>query len=112
MIDIDEKVLFGRLFAFYGNLLTDKQREIFDCFFYEDYNLTEIGDRFGVSKQAVRDILTRTCDRLRDLERSLGLLAQFERMHNICESAMQALDKGELDAVRSDLALLSSILEE
>ena len=112
MVDIDEKVLFGRLFAFYGNLLTDKQREIFDCYFYEDYNLTEIGERFGVSKQAVRDILTRTCSRLRELERDLGLLAQFESMQAICRSATEALDRGDFDAVRADLDRLSAILEE
>lgn len=65
------------LFDFYGPLLTEKQREIYDFSVSEDMSLGEIAETTGVSRQAVHDMVRRTGKILEEYERKLGLAEKF-----------------------------------
>lgn len=65
------------LFDFYGELLTEKQREYFDLYYNEDLSLSEIAENDGITRQAVRDILRRGENTLEDTERKTGLVKKF-----------------------------------
>ena len=65
------------LYDFYGELLTEKQKRVYEMHYQEDYSLTEIGEEFSISRQAVQDQLRRTEKILRDYEEKLGLVARF-----------------------------------
>lgn len=65
------------LFDFYGELLTDKQRELFDLYYNEDLSLTEIAEHAGISRQGVRDAIVRGETLLRDTEDKLGFVARY-----------------------------------
>lgn len=62
------------LFDFYGELLTDKQREYFDLHWNEDYSLAEIAELGGLSRQGVWDILRRADGLLQQYEEKTGLV--------------------------------------
>ena len=47
------------LYDFYGELLTDRQREFFDLYYNEDLSLAEIAENAGISRQGVRDVIVR-----------------------------------------------------
>lgn len=66
-------VELGRLFDFYGGLLTDRQRQIVRQYAYEDCSLSEIAEREGVSRQAVRDAIRHAEVQLAAYEQKLGL---------------------------------------
>lgn len=74
MDEIGRKAL---LFDFYGPLLTEKQREIYDYAFGEDMSLGEIAETCGVSRQAVHDMVRRTGRILEEYEAKLGLADKF-----------------------------------
>lgn len=112
MFDLDKKVYYGRLYDFYGNMLTDNQRDICTYFFEDDYNLTETGEALGVTKQAVRDILNRTTAKLDDFETRLGLLAEYERMNALCKDALEKLNSGDAVGAKQVLVKLQGFLEE
>lgn len=40
------------LFDFYGEILTDRQKEFFDLYYNEDLSLAEIAENYGISRQA------------------------------------------------------------
>lgn len=63
----------GRLLDIYGDLLTDRQREVVDLYANENYSLAEIAEHAGVSRQAVRDLLVRAEGILRDYELKLKI---------------------------------------
>ena len=42
------------LFDFYGELLTDRQKEFYDLYYNEDLSLSEIAENYGISRQGVR----------------------------------------------------------
>ena len=62
---MDEAVFRTMLFDFYGELLTDKQREYFDLHYNEDLSLAEIAESEGITRQGVWDIIRRGEDTLR-----------------------------------------------
>ena len=62
---------------FYGGLLTDRQREFVELYYNENLTLAEIGENYGISRQAVSDSLKKAAQALRGYEKKLGLLAQF-----------------------------------
>jgi predicted DNA-binding protein YlxM (UPF0122 family) len=72
-------VKMNLLFDFYGQLLTDRQREIFLLYYHDDLSLGEIAENIQISRQGVYDTLQRVEQALLDLERSLGLLAKDQR---------------------------------
>ena len=73
----EEAVLRTMLFDFYGELLTEKQREYFDLHYNEDLSLAEIAALTGISRQGVWDIIRRAEATLRDIEAKTGLVARF-----------------------------------
>jgi len=66
------------LFDFYGELLTDKQREYFDLHYNDDLSLAEIAEQTGISRQGVWDIIRRAETTLRNTEDKTGLIRRFE----------------------------------
>ena len=57
--EISKKVELNWLSAFYGGLLTDKQRQVLTLHCEEDLSLTEIAQEVGISRQGVHELLTR-----------------------------------------------------
>lgn len=76
-----------RSFVLYGQLLTEKQREMFEDYFGLDLSLGEIAELRGVSRQAVKDSLSHTEKQLMYYEERLGLCARNDRIEEIMDEA-------------------------
>lgn len=70
-------VMRSMLFDFYGELLTDKQREYFDLRYNEDLSLGEIAEQCGISRQGVWDIIRRAETAMTEIEKKTGLIKRF-----------------------------------
>ena len=68
---MDRIIAQGRLYDFYGELLTPHQRSIYEAAVYDDMSLAEIAERESVSRQAVHDIIKRATRLLEDYENKL-----------------------------------------
>ncbi|HIU44181.1 MAG TPA: YlxM family DNA-binding protein [Candidatus Ventrousia excrementavium] len=79
------------LFDFYGELLTEKQKELFDLYYNEDLSLSEIAEQAEISRQGVRDAIVRAETILRDTEDRLHLVRRYggveARVRKIAENA-------------------------
>ena len=56
------------LFDFYGELLTERQKEFFDLYYNEDLSLAEIAENAGISRQGVRDVIVRAEGIMQEVE--------------------------------------------
>ncbi len=79
------------LYDFYGELLTDHQKEIYEDYVLNDLSLVEIAEQKGISKQGVHDLIKR-CDKiLNEYESKLKLIEKFNNtkkdIEQICELA-------------------------
>lgn len=64
------------LYDYYGDLLTDRQRECFEMRYCQDLSLGEIGEELGISRQGVHDNLSRTEAMLRNMEAKTGCVGR------------------------------------
>ena len=73
-----ERVTQSMLFDFYGDLLTEKQRECCNLYFNEDLSLSEIAEQRGISRQGVWDNIRHAEASMRGIEEKTGLIRRFE----------------------------------
>ena len=65
------------LYDFYGEMLTEKQKEVIELYYNEDLSLAEIAQNSGITRQGVRDSIKRAEAQLLECEEKLGLWARF-----------------------------------
>ena len=84
------------LLDFYGEILTQRQREFFDLYYNEDLSLAEIAENYDISRQGVRDAIVRAEAAMNELEDKTGLLKRFMRLREKIENVS---DQWELKTV-------------
>ena len=90
------------LLDFYGELLTDKQRECFDLHYNEDLSLSEIAEQLGISRQGVWDNIRRAESAMLEFEEKTGLIRRAERTKRALETIRkQAEEIGTLTRGRA-----------
>ncbi len=67
------------LLDYYGNLLTEKQRDFITLYYDEDLSLSEIAENEGITRQGVRDAIKRAEALLLETEEKLGLASRLEK---------------------------------
>ena len=80
------------LFDFYGDMLTERQREFYDLYYNEDLSLSEIAENYGISRQGVRDVIVRAEAALTELEDKTGIIRRFHAMQDKLKALQSDLD--------------------
>lgn len=93
----DEITRVSLLYDFYGELLTDRQKDVMKLYHEENLSLSEIADEFGISRQGVHDALKNAEKALTTYESKLGLVKKFE----INKEAVNMIDR-ELNILISE----------
>jgi hypothetical protein len=96
----------GLLYDFYGALLTEHQRQIYEDAVYNDMSLSELADVYGISRQGVHDLLKRCDKALLTYESKLHLVERFAKI----KDTVRQMDETEDIALIRRLA--ADILEE
>ena len=102
------------LYDFYGELLNEHQRGIYQDIVFNDLSLSEVADEYGISRQGVHDLIKRVNNTLNGYEEKLHLVSKFietkEKVHEIeqlsdefIKSNNGSLDNKELSAINDCL---------
>ena len=65
------------LYDFYGELLTERQQQVYESVVLEDYSLSEVAEDLGISRQGVHDMIKRCNHTLEEYEPRLHLVEKF-----------------------------------
>ena len=65
------------LYDFYGEILTERQREFYDLYYNEDLSLSEIAENYGITRQGVRDVIVRAEAVMSEIEDKTGIVKRF-----------------------------------
>ena len=87
MIEVTERI--NHLMDFYAPLLTEKQNQVLEYYFREDYSLSEIAELMDVSRSAVHDLLKRCEATLESYEDKLHLYEKFQNRLHLYEQIKQ-----------------------
>lgn len=87
MIEVTERI--NHLMDFYAPLLTEKQNQVLEYYFREDYSLSEIAELMEVSRSAVHDLLKRCEATLESYEEKLHLYEKFQNRLHLYEQIKQ-----------------------
>ena len=90
---MEKKLSLSWLLDFYGEMLTENQREMSRLHWEEDLTFAEIAEQFSVSRQSVHDTVTRTEKQLLTLEQKLGLVHRFRTMESGLHACRDALER-------------------
>ena len=112
---LEERVYLSMLYDFYGALLKENNRRIFEAYIQEDYSISEIAEEMEISRQAVHDAGKRITKQLRGYEEKLGLLERFELQRNEMKrlhECLQEMNISEEDPKGKEIfQILSEIIE-
>ncbi len=113
---MEEKVEKAYLYDFYGELLNDHQRKIYEAFFFDDLSLAEIADECGISRQGVHDLIKRCNKLLEGYEGKLHLFEKFQtarsQVARIHELASEFRDNHDAEIMAEIEQISNHFLEE
>ncbi len=78
-----ELVYYTMLYDIYGNLLTDKQKEYFEAYYFNNLSLSELASIYNISRNAIHKQLKETINKLENYESNLKLSLKNEMLESI-----------------------------
>ena len=92
-MDINLRNHYIELFDRYSELLTDKQKNYFISYYFDDLSLSEMAEIYNISRNACHDAIKKTCDYLEEYEAKLGLLKKYKKLN-------EALELDDIDDIK------------
>ena len=96
----------GLLYDFYGELLTEHQRQIYEDVVFNDMSLSEIAEENGISRQGVHDLIKRCDKTLSAYEDKLHLISKFQKtkekvteIHRLTEEFSRTQNQALIEAI-------------
>ncbi len=86
------RVYLNDLYDIYSELLTDKEKEIFEDYYQNDLSLSEISENNSVTRNAIHKTIKNVEDKLNNYENKLNI---YKKKQNI----IKLLDNKEFDKI-------------
>ena len=97
------------LYDFYGELLTERQQQVYESVVLEDYSLSEVAEDLGISRQGVHDMIRRCNHTLEEYEEKLHLVEKFLRIRKQTKRIRELAETCQSQEI---IELSNEILEE
>lgn len=98
----DKKEYIHRLFDYYKELLTERQRDIYEAVAFEDLSLSEASEQFDVSRNAIHDTIKKVEKILEDFEQKLELVKKASARQKLYEQIDDIELRDDLEALEID----------
>ncbi len=93
IMKVEEKVAYIKLFDAYGSLLSEGQQEIMAYYINFDFTVTEIAENLGVSRQAVKDSVSKAQKKLQEFEEKLSFVKKTDLLNEEIKKLKSQLSK-------------------
>ena len=94
---MEDVIYFNELYDLYGCLLTDKQREYFEDYYFNNLSFSEMAENYDVSRNAIFKQIHIVTDKLKEYESILKLHEKRKKLENIIESIDDSTLKNKLE---------------
>jgi hypothetical protein len=96
---MDDVVYYNDLYDLYGDLLTEKQKEYFEDYYFNNLSFSEMADNYNVSRNAIFKQIHIVTDKLQEYEDKLHLLSKKNKLIEIIEKVDNKDIKEELEKI-------------
>ena len=96
---MEDVLYFNELYDLYGDLLTEKQREYFEDYYFNNLSFSEMAESYDVSRNAIFKQLHITTDKLEEYEAKLGLLKKKKIIEEVIGEITDSKLKEKLEKV-------------
>ena len=93
VMQMERFVVQSLLYDFYGELLTDHQRSVYEDVVFNDLSPSEIAKEQGISRQGVHDLIRRCNKILEEYEAKLHLVAKFVKIREMVGEIQSQADE-------------------
>ena len=80
-MDKQDKLIL--LFDYYGDLLSDSQKNYFESYYFDNLSLSEIGENYNVSRNAVSKDLKLATEKLNNYEDKLKIISRDDKLRKL-----------------------------
>ena len=80
-MDKQDKLIL--LFDYYGDLLSDSQKNYFESYYFDNLSLSEIGENYNVSRNAVSKDLKLASEKLNNYEEKLKIISRDDKLRKL-----------------------------
>lgn len=80
---MEDIIYYSELFDYYGELLSDKERNYFKDYYFENLSLQEIADNYQISRNAVSKSLKSAKEKMNDYENKLKLIHKKDKIRKL-----------------------------
>lgn len=94
-----DRVELTNLFDIYESLLTDREKEIFKYYYYEDLSLSEIGKNLNITRTGVFNTLKKVEEKLLQYEDNLKLMSIKGTLKDLLEESDIEIIKNKLKKI-------------
>ena len=84
-MDMDDVIYYNELYDLYGKLLTDKQREYFEDYYFNNLSFSELAENYNVSRNAVFKQLKITKEKLLEFDNALKLYVKKKKIIDLID---------------------------
>jgi len=114
--DVEKVLRQSLLYDFYGELLTEHQKSIYEDYVLNDLSLSEIAADRGISRQGVHDLIKRCDNILESYEEKLLLLSKFleakKKVNEIHQLANEVMITKDFDAIAKIDSIAQDIMND
>lgn len=112
VIEMERIVEQTMLYDFYGELLTDHQKAVYEDVVLNDYSLSEVAEEYGISRQGVHDLVKRCNTILANYEEKLHLVEKFLKTKELADSIRELTENYKATGDASCMDEISRICGE
>lgn len=100
------------LLDFYGDVLTERKKEVLDMYYNEDLSLAEIAEQIGISRQGVRDLIKKAEEEIFFLEEKLGLAQKMSSLRSHSDKLLSITKANSLPSeIISEIEEIAEIIK-
>ena len=97
---------------FYGDVLTERKKEVLDMYYNEDLSLAEIAEQIGISRQGVRDLIKKAEEEIFFLEEKLGLAQKMSALKIHSDNMLRIAENGGLSSeIQKEIEEIAKIIK-
>ena len=94
---MENVIYYNELYDLYGDLLTDKQKQYFQDYYFDNLSYSEMAEKYEVSRNAVFKQLHNVIDKLEEYETKLEIYEKKKKVRNLIDKIKESEIKKELE---------------